>query len=46
MHFENLEQMWAVVESTMDIKRDGWIANSDVLRDYLIQRRIEDYLVD
>ena len=43
MHFENLEQMWAVVESTMDIKRDGWIANSDVLRDYLIQRRIEDY---
>jgi hypothetical protein len=43
MHFENMEQMWSVVESTMDIKRDGWIANSDVLRDYLIQRRIEDY---
>lgn len=43
MEFDTMEEMWKTVESVMDIKRDGWIANSGVLKDYMIQRRIEDY---
>lgn len=42
-HFENLDKALTFVESVMDIKRDVWINNSGVLRDYIIQRRIEDY---
>ena len=43
LHFENLNTALDFVESKMDLKRDTWIANSGVLRDYMTQRRIEDY---
>ena len=42
-HYDTYDQAMTHVESVMDIKRDGWVANSDVMKDYLIQRRIEDY---
>ncbi len=42
-HYETLDAALDQVERMMDIRRDGWIANSDVMRDWLIQRRIEDY---
>ena len=43
LHFETLDAALGRVEQTMDIKRDGWIRNSDVMRDWIVQRRIEDY---
>lgn len=43
LHFENLNTALDFVESKMDLKKDTWIANSGVLRDYMTQRRIEDY---
>ena len=42
-HYETLDAALDQVERMMDIRRDGWIANSDVMRDWLVQRRIEDY---
>lgn len=41
--FEDLGAALTFVDGVMDIKRDTWIANSGVLRDYLIQRRIDEY---
>lgn len=41
--FESLDGAMTAVEGMMDIKRDGWFANSDVLTDWRVQRRIEDY---
>ena len=41
--FESLDKALDHVEGMMDIKRDTWIANSDVMKDWLVQRRIEDY---
>lgn len=41
--FENLDQALTFVEGMMDIKRDGWIRNSDVMRNWMVQRRIEDF---
>lgn len=41
--FDTLDQALNHVDGVMDIKRDTWIKNSGILRDYLIQRRIEDY---
>ena len=43
LHFETYDQAMTRVEQMMDIKREGWVANSDVMRDWLVQRRIEDY---
>ena len=42
-HYENLDQVMGHVGRVMDIKRDTWIRNSGVLRDWIVQRRIEDY---
>ncbi|AIZ56104.1 hypothetical protein Mpt1_c02040 [Candidatus Methanoplasma termitum] len=41
--FETLDRALAHVDGVMDIKKDTWIRNSGILRDYLTQRRIEDY---
>ena len=41
--FESLDKALDHVEGMMDIKRDTWIANSDIMKDWLVQRRIEDY---
>ena len=43
LHFENLDSALTCVEGMMDIKRDTWIRNSDIMRDWIVQRRIEDY---
>ena len=43
MHFDTLDQAWVEIEKMMDIKRETWIKNSGVLRDWMIQRRIDDY---
>lgn len=42
-HYENLDQALAHVDRVMDIKRDTWIRNSGVMKDWIVQRRIEDY---
>ncbi|NLN71904.1 MAG: hypothetical protein GX137_03840 [Thermoplasmatales archaeon] len=42
--FDSLEGAMSHVDKVMDIPRKTWIANSGVLRDMMIQRRIEDYL--
>ncbi|MCL2317983.1 MAG: Nre family DNA repair protein [Methanomassiliicoccaceae archaeon] len=41
--FESLEKALGHVDQVMDIKRDTWIQNSGVLKDFMTQRRIEDY---
>ena len=41
--YESLDGALGHVDSVMDIKRDTWIKNSGILKDWLIQRRIEDY---
>ena len=43
MHFDTLDQAWVEIEKMMDINRETWIKNSGVLRDWMIQRRIDDY---
>ncbi len=43
MHFDTLDAAWTEIESTMEIRRGTWVRNSGVLRDWLVQRRIEDY---
>ena len=40
---ESLEGLWPQINAFMDLKRDRWQKNSEVLKDYLIQRRIEDF---
>jgi hypothetical protein len=42
--FDTLEGALHHLEGMMDIPRATWIAHSGVLRDYLTQRRIEDYV--
>ncbi len=42
-HYDSLEGALAHVDRVMDIKQDTWIKNSGILKDWLIQRRIEDY---
>ena len=42
-HFESLDRALDHVEGMMDIKRDTWISNSDVMSDWRVQRRIEDF---
>ena len=41
--FDALDKALAHVDGVMDIKRDTWIRNSGILRDFMTQRRIEDY---
>ncbi|MDR1404876.1 MAG: Nre family DNA repair protein [Candidatus Methanoplasma sp.] len=41
--FDTLDKALDHVDRVMDIKRETWIANSGILKDYLTQRRIEDY---
>ncbi len=41
--FENLTRALEFVDGVMDIKQDTWIAHSGVLKDYLVQRRIDEY---
>ena len=43
MHFDTLDQAWEVIEGMMEIKRDTWIRNSGVLRDWMVQRRLDDF---
>ncbi len=40
---ESLEGLWPQIEAFMDLKKERWLKNSEVLKDYLIQRRIEDF---
>ena len=40
---DTLEPLWAYVNSFMDLKKERWLKNSEILKDYLIQRRIEDF---
>ena len=40
---ESLEGLWPQINSFMDLKKDRWVKNSEVLKDYLTQRRIEDF---
>ena len=40
---DTLEGLWPRVNSYMDIKRDTWMKNSEVLTDWKVQRRIEDF---
>jgi len=40
---ESLEGLWPQINAFMDLKKDRWTANSMVLKDYLTQRRIEDF---
>lgn len=42
-HFETLGKALDQVEAMMDIKRETWIKNSDIMRDWIVQRRIEEY---
>lgn len=42
-HFDTLNAAMAHVDGVMEIKQDRWISSSGVLRDWLIQRRIDDY---
>lgn len=41
--FETMDAAFAFIDSRMDIKKDGWVRNSSVLKDFYTQRRIEDY---
>lgn len=40
---ENLEGLWPQINAFMDLKKERWLRNSEVLKDYLTQRRIEDF---
>jgi hypothetical protein len=42
-HFDTLNAAMAHVDGVMEIKQATWIQNSGVLRDWLVQRRIDDY---
>ncbi|MFA6804240.1 MAG: Nre family DNA repair protein [Candidatus Methanomethylophilaceae archaeon] len=42
--FDTLEEALTQIEKVMDIPRRTWLKHSGVLRDYMTQRRIEDYL--
>jgi len=40
---ETLDALWPHIDAYMDLKKMRWLKNSEILRDYLIQRRIEDF---
>jgi len=41
--YDTLDKALAHVDNVMDIKRDTWIQNSGILKDWMIQRRIDEY---
>jgi len=41
--YDSLDKALAHVDNVMDIKRDIWIQNSGILKDWMIQRRIDEY---
>lgn len=41
--YDNINAALEHVDRVMDIKKDTWIRNSGVLKDWFTQRRIEDY---
>ena len=41
---ETLSKAFDHIEGIMDIKRRTWIAHSGILRDFTVQRRIDDYV--
>ena len=43
---ESLEQIWPAVEEHMDVRRQTWHSNSEILKDWKVQRRIDDYYRD
>ena len=40
---ESLDGLWPQIEAYMDLKKNRWLKNSEILKDYLVQRRIEDF---
>lgn len=40
---ETLEGLWPQINVFMDLKKERWLHSSELLRDYLVQRRIEDF---
>ena len=42
--FDNLESALQHIDSVMDIPRKTWLQHSAVMRDYMMQRRIDDYV--
>ena len=40
---DTMEKLWPRVNSYMDVKRDTWMRHSEVLTDWKVQRRIEDF---
>ncbi len=40
---ESLDALWPQINAFMDLKRERWLKNSEILKDYLTQRRIEDF---
>jgi hypothetical protein len=40
---ETLEGLWPQINAFMDLKKERWLKNSEILKDYLTQRRIEDF---
>lgn len=42
--FDSLEDSLKFIDKTMDIPRKTWLQNSGVLRDYMTQRRIDDFV--
>ncbi|MCQ2070102.1 MAG: Nre family DNA repair protein [archaeon] len=41
--FDTMDKALTFIEGIMDLKRDVWIRNSGVLKDWFTQRRIDDY---
>lgn len=44
LKFDTLEKALTHIDSVMDIPRKIWLQHSGILRDYMIQRRIDDYV--
>ena len=44
LKFDSLEGALTQIEKTMDIPRKTWLTHSGIIKDYMTQRRIEDYL--
>lgn len=44
LRFESLEDVFKYVSTRLAIPRERWIANSEILKRLLYQRRLEDYL--
>lgn len=40
---DTLDGLWPHINSYMTIQKGRWLGNSEVLKDYMVQRRIEDF---